>query len=51
LVNGKAANPADVASILENGYTGSLGAMPNASSNGLSAQDIANLVAFLNTQK
>jgi len=51
LVNGQAANPADVASILENGYTGSLGAMPSASSNGLSPQDIANLVAFLNTLK
>ena len=51
LVNGQAANPADVASILENGYTGSMGAMPSASSNGLSPQDIANLVAFLNTLK
>jgi cytochrome c oxidase subunit 2 len=51
LVDGKAANPADVAGILENGYTGSMGAMPNASSNGLSTQDIANLVAFLNTLK
>ena len=51
LVNGKPANPADVASILENGYTGSMGAMPSASSNGLSPQDIANLVAFLNTLK
>jgi cytochrome c oxidase subunit 2 len=51
LVNGQAATPTDVAGILENGYTGSMGAMPNASANGLSAQDIANLVAFLNTLK
>jgi cytochrome c oxidase subunit 2 len=51
LVNGQPATPADVAGILENGYTGSMGAMPNASANGLSAQDIANLVAFLNTLK
>ena len=51
LVNGQVANPADVASILQNGYTGSMGAMPNATSNGLSAQDIANLVAFLNSLK
>jgi cytochrome c oxidase subunit II len=51
LVNGQPATPTDVAGILENGYTGSMGAMPNASANGLSAQDIANLVAFLNTLK
>ncbi|HEY4432914.1 MAG TPA: cytochrome c oxidase subunit II [Candidatus Cybelea sp.] len=51
LVNGQAATPADVATILQNGYTGSMGAMPNASANGLSAKDIADLVAFLNTLK
>ena len=51
LVNGKAADPADVAGILQNGYVGSMGAMPNASANGLSDQDIANLVAYLNTLK
>lgn len=51
LVNGQPATPAGVATILENGFTGSMGAMPNASSNGLSAQDISNLVAFLNTLK
>jgi cytochrome c oxidase subunit 2 len=51
LVNGQAASPADVAAILQSGYTGSMGAMPNASANGLSQQDIANLVAFLNTLK
>ncbi len=51
LVNGKPANPADVAAILQNGYTGSMGTMPNSSTNGLSSQDIANLVAYLNTLK
>ena len=51
LVNGKPANPADVADILQNGYTGSMGSMPNASTNGLSSQDISNLVAYLNTLK
>lgn len=51
LVNGKPANPADVADILQNGYTGSMGSMPNASTNGLSSQDISNLVAYLNSLK
>lgn len=51
LVNGQPATPQNVAGILENGYTGSMGAMPNASGNGLSNQDIANLVAFLAASK
>jgi len=51
LVNGQPATPANVAAILQNGYNGSMGAMPNASANGLSNQDIANLVAFLDTLK
>ena len=51
LVDGDPATPADVAKILQNGYTGSMGAMPNASANGLSDKDIADLVAFLNTLK
>lgn len=51
LVNGQPANEQDVASILQSGYTGSMGTMPNASANGLSSQDIANLVTFLNTLK
>ncbi len=51
LVNGRPANPADVAAILQSGYTGSMGTMPNATANGLSTQDIANLEAFLNTLK
>jgi hypothetical protein len=51
LVNGQAATPEDVAAILQNGYTGDMGAMPNASANGLSPKNIADLVAFLNTLK
>jgi cytochrome c oxidase subunit 2 len=51
LVDGQPATPADVAKILQNGYTGSIGTMPNATTNGLSNQDIANLVAFLNSLK
>jgi cytochrome c oxidase subunit 2 len=51
LVNGQPATAQNVAVILQNGYTGSMGTMPNASANGLSAQDIANLVTFLSTLK
>ncbi|MBV8373346.1 MAG: cytochrome c oxidase subunit II [Candidatus Eremiobacteraeota bacterium] len=51
LVNGEPANPADVAKILQAGFTGSLGTMPNATANGLSSQDIANLVAYLDSLK
>ena len=51
LVNGQPATPQNVAGILQNGYTGSMGTMPNATANGLSAQDITNLVTFLDTLK
>jgi cytochrome c oxidase subunit 2 len=51
LVDGKPATPENVADILQNGYTGSIGTMPNASTNGLSGKDIANLVAYLNSLK
>jgi len=51
LVNGDPATPENVAKILQNGYTGPIGQMPNATTNGLSSQDIANLVAYLNTLK
>jgi mono/diheme cytochrome c family protein len=51
LVNGDPASPANVAKILQTGYTGSIGTMPNATTNGLSDQDIANLVAYLSTLK
>jgi cytochrome c oxidase subunit II len=51
LVNGDPATPGNVAKILQSGYTGSIGTMPNATTNGLSNQDIANLVAYLETLK
>jgi cytochrome c oxidase subunit 2 len=51
LVNGQPATPQNVAGILQNGFTGSMGTMPNATANSLSAQDIANLVAFLDSLK
>jgi cytochrome c oxidase subunit 2 len=49
LVDGDKATPANVAKILQNGYSGPMGMMPNQTSNGLTDKDIANLVAFLNT--
>jgi cytochrome c oxidase subunit 2 len=51
LVDGDPATPGNVAKILQNGFTGSMGQMPNATTNGLSNQDIANLVAYLNSLK
>lgn len=51
LVTGLKATPENVASILQNGFTGPLGVMPNQTANGLSDKDIANLVAFLNSLK
>jgi cytochrome c oxidase subunit 2 len=51
LVDGKPATPENVANILQNGYTGSIGTMPNQTANGLTDRDIANLVAFLNSLK
>jgi cytochrome c oxidase subunit 2 len=51
LVNGDPATPSNVAKILQTGYTGSIGTMPNATTNGLSNQDIANLVAYLDSLK
>ncbi|MGD0966873.1 MAG: cytochrome c oxidase subunit II [Candidatus Aquilonibacter sp.] len=51
LVDGDPATPANVATILEKGYTGDMGHMPDATQNGLSDKDIANLVAYLNTLK
>lgn len=49
LVDDDPATPANVAKILQQGFTGSLGTMPNAGANGLSDKDIANLVAYLNS--
>jgi cytochrome c2 len=49
LVDGKKADAADAAEILEHGYTGDIGTMPDMRANGLSPADIANLVAYLQT--
>jgi cytochrome c oxidase subunit 2 len=51
LVNGQKATPEDVADILQNGFSGPMGTMPNQTANGLSDKDIANLVAYLNSLK
>ncbi len=51
LVDGKKANVADVAEILQKGFTGSMGSMPNMQANGISAKDIANVIAYLKTLK
>jgi cytochrome c oxidase subunit 2 len=51
LVSGKPPTPANIAEILEKGYVGSLGAMPNRQANGLTDKDIANLVAYLTSLK
>ena len=50
LVDGASATPAAAAGIIKNGYTGSIGTMPNAQTNGLTNQDIANLVVFLESE-
>jgi len=47
LVTEKPANPADVADVIENGASGDLGTMPNAQVNKLTPQDVADLVAYL----
>jgi cytochrome c oxidase subunit 2 len=51
LVDGDPATPDNVAKLLQNGFTGSIGTMPNASGNRLSNKDIANLVAYLDSLK
>jgi cytochrome c oxidase subunit II len=51
LVDDDPATPANVAKILQTGYTGSIGTMPNATTNGLSDSDIANLTVYLNSLK
>ncbi len=51
LVTGDPATPANAAKILQQGFTGPLGVMPNATSNGLSNKNIADLVAFLDSMK
>ena len=47
LVTGKPPSADNIASILQNGFTGPLGAMPDRRANALSDADIANLVAYL----
>jgi cytochrome c oxidase subunit 2 len=51
LVDGQKATPENVAAILQHGYKGDIGAMPDMTANGLSNKDIANLVEFLKNQK
>jgi cytochrome c oxidase subunit II len=51
LVDGDDATPANAAKILQQGFKGDLGQMPNATANGLSDKDIANLVAYLDSLK
>ena len=51
LVDGDPATPENVAKILQQGYKGDMGVMPNATANGLTDKDIANLVAYLNSLK
>ena len=51
LVDGKPPTPGNIAEILQNGYTGPLGAMPNRQANALSDKDIADLVAYLTSLK
>ncbi len=51
LVTGKPPTPENIAAILQNGFTGPMGAMPNRDANGLSDKDIANLVAYLASLK
>ncbi|MDQ2872129.1 MAG: cytochrome c oxidase subunit II [Candidatus Eremiobacteraeota bacterium] len=51
LVDGDKATPQNVAKILQQGYKGSMGQMPNQTANGLTDKDIADLVAFLKSTK
>jgi len=47
LVTGKPPTPENIAAILEDGFTGPIGTMPNRQANDLAPKDIANLVAYL----
>lgn len=51
LVDGDDATPANAAKILQQGFTGPMGVMPNQAANALSDKDIANLVAYLDSLK
>lgn len=47
LVDGDDPTPANIAHILQNGFQGPIGVMPNQTANAISNLDIANLVAYL----
>ncbi len=47
LVTDKPPTPENIAAILQDGFTGPIGTMPNSQANGLSPKDIANLTAYL----
>lgn len=47
LVNGADPTPQNVAKLIHDGYKGDIGVMPDASTNGLSVSDIANVTAYL----
>lgn len=51
LVDNKPATPVDVEEIIDNGFRGDMGVMPTAQANGLTPQNIADLVAYLETLK
>lgn len=51
LVTGKPPTPDNIADILQNGFTGPIGTMPNRQANALTSTDIANLVAYLTSLK
>lgn len=51
LVDGDKATPENIAKIIQNGYHGDMGQMPNMQANQLSAKDVANLVAYLSALK
>jgi len=51
LVTGKPPTAQNIAWILQHGFTGPIGTMPDGRANGLSTKDIANLVAYLESLK
>jgi len=51
LVDGDKASPDAIAKILQQGFKGDMGVMPNSAANALTDKDIANLVAYLASLK
>ena len=47
LVDGDSPTPEHIASLLQKGFTGPIGNMPNAQANGLTPKDVADLTAYL----